>query len=46
MPILLECFDEVILAFRKNACEDREVRWLDAFGKFPGGQTAPFNPTS
>jgi len=32
MPVLLEGFGEDILAFQKNACEDRELLWFDAFG--------------
>jgi hypothetical protein len=33
VPALLECLDEVILAFGKNACEYREVLRLDGVGK-------------
>jgi len=36
VPILLECLDEVKLAFGKNACENREILWLDSIGKLSG----------
>ena len=44
MPALLEGFDKIILAFRQNACEYREIFRLDALGKFSGRANRPGQP--
>ena len=46
MPALLERLDEVVLSFRKDAGEDREILGAYAVGDGSGWETAPSRPTA
>src|SRR5579862_613721 len=46
VAILLECLDEVVFSFRKNARENRKILWAHLGGDWPWRTYFPSSPTA